>query len=302
MIKCLEREQIDQVKWDNCIQNAQNGRLYAMSYYLDLVCNKGGWLGLIKGDYEAVMPLPLNNKVPLLTRIALPIFAQQLGVFTSMTMEASLVSSFLSSIPTSYRSVYLQLNDANPTLDEEKSNIHLRCNFTLALDEPYEKLYSAFSKNIKRNIKAAAKHRLTICEIGNQDFSEFYLENTEKETIDKTQLNTFLPALVDSAIDKKHGKVWGIKNDEGDILSACFLTEFNGRLTYLLARSTEEGKTKSAMHFIINEIIKAYAGKHFLLDFEGSEITSVARFFQSFGATDNPYPVLSYARFPFKKT
>ena len=302
MIKCLNRDNVDQEKWDQCVRNAPNGRLYAMTYYLDLVCNKGGWLGLVQGDYEAVMPLPLNNKVPLFTRIALPIFAQQLGVFTAKRIDETLILNFISAIPPSYRSVYLQFNDDNPIKNSTHSDIQLRSNFTLNLGNSYEELYAAFSKNIKRNIKAATKQNLSIAKIGNQEFTTFYLQLSNKETVEKTQLHSFLPALVKNIIKRNHGKIWGVKNSDGTILAACLLTAFNGRLTYLLARSSAEGKNKSAMHFIINEIIKEKAGNNFLLDFEGSEIKSVARFFQSFGASDTPYPVLSYARFPFKKT
>ena len=302
MIKCLTRDRIDQAKWDQCVRNAHNGRLYAISYYLDLVCNKGGWQGLIYGDYEAVMPLPLNNKVPLFTRIANPIFTQQLGIFSPKTIDAQLLTRFISAIPESFRSVYLQFNDANSIPDSIHSNIEYRSNFTLALDKPYEELYSAFSKNIKRNINTAEKHKLSISEVDMLAFNAFYLKHSKKETVKKTQLDSFLPALVKNIIDRNHGKIWGVKDEDGAILAACLLTDFNGRLTYLLARSSAEGKSKSAMHFIIKEIIKAQANKSTLLDFEGSEIKSVARFFQSFGSIDTPYPVLSYARFPFKKT
>lgn len=302
MINCIKRAQIDSAKWDDCVRSSPNGRLYAMSYYLDLVCHKGGWLGLVDGDYHAVMPLPLNDRLPLLTRITLPIFAQQLGIFTSNTINEKLVSRFIAHIPTSYRSVYLQFNDAHPIQESTHSDIHLRSNFTLALNKPYEELYAKFSKNLKRNIKIAAKNELCICEIGNQEFAQFYLSRTEKKVIIKLQLNSFLPSLISTIIAKKHGKVWGVKNAEGHLLGACLLTNFNGRITYLLSRSTQEGKSKRTMHFIINEIIKEYADKSILLDFEGSEIESIANFFQFFGAIDTPYPVLSYARFPFKKT
>ena len=302
MIKCLHREQIDISKWDECVCSAPNGRLYAISYYLDLVCNKGGWSGLVLGDYEAVMPLPLNNKIPFFTRIALPIFAQQLGVFASKPINEKLISSFIAAIPKSYRSVYLQFKDANPIQDSSQTGIRHSSNFTLALNKPYQEIYAAYSKNLKRNLKTAAKNELAINEISNAEFSTFYLSLTEKEMVDKIQLDSFLGTLIDQIIAKEHGKIWGVKNNEGSVLAACLITHFNGRLTYLLARSSKEGKDKRAMHFIIDEIIKANIGKAGILDFEGSEIVNVARFYQLFGAKDTPYPILSYARFPFKKT
>ena len=173
---------------------------------------------------------------------------------------------------------------------------------TLSLNRPYQDLRSNFSKNIKRNIKTAEQFGLSISQVDSKDFASYYLKHSDKANIQKTKLDSFLQPLIETILSHAHGELWGVKNEQGQILAACLLCKFNGRLTYLLARSSEEGKKKSAMHFVLDSIIKQYAGKDFLLDFEGSDIATVARFFKSFGANNSPYPVLSYARFPFKKT
>jgi hypothetical protein len=55
MIKYLKHKEINKEKWDKCISSSHNKIIYALSWYLDVV--SPNWDGLIKGDYEAVMPI-----------------------------------------------------------------------------------------------------------------------------------------------------------------------------------------------------------------------------------------------------
>ena len=59
-IAYIPQQQIDKTKWDNCINAAANGLLYARSYYLDTTAIT--WDALVLNDYEAVMPLPIRKK------------------------------------------------------------------------------------------------------------------------------------------------------------------------------------------------------------------------------------------------
>ena len=47
--------QIDKSKWDDCMDRADNGLIYAYSFYLDQMAKH--WDALVFNDYEAVMPL-----------------------------------------------------------------------------------------------------------------------------------------------------------------------------------------------------------------------------------------------------
>ena len=43
------------------------------------------------------------------------------------------------------------------------------------------------------------------------------------------------------------------------------------------------------MFLLIDTVIRNYAGTRFTLDFEGSEIEGVRRFYEGFGAVGTPY-------------
>ena len=54
-IKYFQYHQIDRVKWDKCIQNSVNKKVYACSWYLDTVASN--WDALIYDDYKLVFPI-----------------------------------------------------------------------------------------------------------------------------------------------------------------------------------------------------------------------------------------------------
>jgi hypothetical protein len=63
--------------------------------------------------------------------------------------------------------------------------------------------------------------------------------------------------------------------------------------------TSEEGKKTEANHFLINAIIKEFAGTKMLLDFEGSDLPGVKAFYENFGVTNQPYYLLRYNALPF---
>ena len=77
-IQYLQQQQVDKIKWDQCIGNAANGLVYAYSFYLDAMAKH--WDALVLGDYEAVMPLTWNKKYGV-QYLYQPPFAAALGVF-----------------------------------------------------------------------------------------------------------------------------------------------------------------------------------------------------------------------------
>jgi len=93
MITYLTRDHLDVEKYDRCISNAINSRIYARSWYLDAV-TKDRWDVLVLDDYVAVMPLPKRRKF-FLNYIYLSPWSQQLGVFSTGTIDSRLVKQFI---------------------------------------------------------------------------------------------------------------------------------------------------------------------------------------------------------------
>ncbi len=90
-IRYLTYQQIDKTKWDACIDNAENGLVYAYSFYLDAMAKN--WDGLVLNEYEAVMPLTWNKKYSI-HYLYQPPFTACLGVF-GKTLTAETINEFL---------------------------------------------------------------------------------------------------------------------------------------------------------------------------------------------------------------
>lgn len=58
------------------------------------------------------------------------------------------------------------------------------------------------------------------------------------------------------------------------------------------------GKTLGASHTLIDAFIKDHSGQNLLLDFEGSDIHSLAHFYSSFGAREEKYSAIKLNRLP----
>ena len=64
------------------------------------------------------------------------------------------------------------------------------------------------------------------------------------------------------------------------------------------ALSSKEGKELRAMFFLIDQYIQMNAEKELTLDFEGSTLPGIARFFSGFGATPETYYRMKHNRLP----
>ena len=94
-ISYLTQANIDKSKWDRCIDTAENGLIYAYSFYLDAMSEN--WDALIVNDYEMVMPLTWKKKYTIYY-LYQPVFTASLGIFGN-NISAEMVKSFLEKIP-----------------------------------------------------------------------------------------------------------------------------------------------------------------------------------------------------------
>ena len=278
----LRHNEIDFQKWDVCILKACNSLIYAESWYLDIVSS--GWEALISDDYEYVMPLPVKRKfgIPFLIQ---PPLTQQLGVFSAKKIDENIVERFIQKIP--YWSYHLNLNEGNIANSGIK-----RPNFVLDLSKNYDELTSAYSKNTKRNIKKANSQYVEVeADLPVNDFVEFYY-STEKNYTNFSKI--LICRIIKKAFEKGKITLYGTYNLKKELTSILALLHSSQRLIYLLPVSNEEGKETSAMFKVIDEIIQNHAMDKSILDFEGSKIQGIARFYQGFGAELKPYTEIKH--------
>jgi hypothetical protein len=294
-IRYVPYHQIDQGRWDACIDAAPNGLVYAYSFYLNAMAKH--WDALIMGDYEAVMPLTYNKKYGV-QYLYQPPFTAALGLFGN-TVTAATVQQFLQAVPAKFRYWDIYLNHGN-WFEVEGFALYQRSNYVLPLHEPYEVLYAAYRDNIKRNIKKSMQQGCTV---------QKDIPVQQVITLAQAQAGQFSSLTgadfenLASIYQRLHGQgraiTYGIASPQGALLASCAFFFSHGRAYYILVGNHPNGKTFGASHALIDAFIKDHAGQALLLDFEGSDIRNLAFFYSSFGAAEEKYPGLKLNRLPW---
>ncbi len=277
MIKFLQHTEIDKVKWNQSLEATLTPRIYAYSWYLDIV--SPNWRALIEDDYKSIFPVPIQKKLEIFY-ISQPLFTQQLGLFSSE--NSTNVDTFLSAIP---KKIWMRSLQIHNRLD----NVKIKDNFELDISADIEKIRKKYSQNVKRNLKKAQKKNLEIKECSNDLLIQLFKQNKGKEVkeLDK-KAYAILSELLEKIQQKEKGKCFGVYKKE-QLISAAFFSNCLGRSIYLFSASNSSAKEIGANHFLIDNYIAKYKKDSLILDFEGSMIPTLARFYASFGAEKKYY-------------
>lgn len=298
-IRIIKRANIEEKKWNGCVHYANNSNPYGYTWHLDAISEE--WEGLVEGDYESVFPLVFNNKLKIAKQLYQPFFAQQLGIYSINMLSPKRIKSFLDAIPNEYKFIYINVNHRNKIAEDWGFEVTERPNLTLRLSNDYDTIYQNYSTNLKRNLKRAAKHKLTLTNsIKPEKLVEMY----------RTHQGPKIPELGDAAYHAAHrliynalhrgmGFVSAVTNEQNDIIAAGFFLTSKNRIVNLLPSTTPEGREKRAMHFLLNATILQNAQKPMIFDFEGSSVPGVAKFYEGFGATNTPYYTIKKNDLPF---
>ena len=283
-IKYLEHKHIDKKKWDNTILKSSNSLVYGMSWYLDSVAPN--WGALLTEDYEYVLPIPIKSKFGLKYSVQ-PELTQQLAIFSELPIHQDIKAKFIKKLPT--LSYELALSN---TLNKTKSIT--RPNYILNLDTNYNAIKKNYSKNTSRNLKKSSKHDLQITTDKDIDGFINSYENIERNY--KACSIDIMYKLISKGIAEQVFQLIYVLNDKQEKIAWACIAKFQKQITYLIPFSNDEGLKKSAMFYLIDHLIKENAGKAKVLDFEGSIIKGVARFYRGFGAKNHPYYVIKRFR------
>jgi len=289
----IKHHDIAAEKWEHCIENAGNSRVYANVWHLDRTAVV--WDALVWGDYEFVMPLPVRKKWGI-SYVYQPLFCQQLGIFPKPTKI--IAELFYDALWEKFRYCDAHINSQNPSIQTEKGIDFLpRQNYLLDLKYNYKSLARSFSANTKRNIAKSGVNNLHyIAGIRLEDYLAFkqanLMDKVSKKDIEK------LKSIIAFGQYKGFGKIHGVYSAGNDLCAAVYFCKWKNRVIYMNAASNEEGKKLGAMFFLVDNFIKTNAEKEIILDFEGSMIPGVARFYSGFGSIPETYFQLKFNRLP----
>jgi hypothetical protein len=282
MINYVKRKDINIDKYDDCIENSIQSRIYALSWYLDIVADH--WDVMVLDDYKAVMPIPWKSKYGL-KYIGQPYFCQQLGVFSKERLTKEIQEEIIKKIPKKFVKVSLNFNSDNFLT----SNMKPLKNYILTLNNTYDALFKAFSKGRKHAVKVGQKNQLllmktTISELIDMK-KEFYAHGNFPIIV--------LEKLNNYVLENNKGFIVGVFKDDNLLGGGLFLKSKN-RITYLFSSFNMDGRKLQAASFLISNIVKQYENSNLILDFEGGNLPNIGSFFKSFSAKDEGYSNLNY--------
>ncbi len=279
MIRYIPAKQIDRIKYDLCIEKSKECRVYAFSWYLDCTCDT--WDLLIKGDYEIVMPLPIRVKYGI-PYIYMPSWVQQLGLFSEYKIDENQINNFVTALSKKVRWIDYNFNSLNRLPDDW---VELRKNYLLPLLNSSDEIKNNYNNNRKRIAKKSFNNYI----IDRNGDATIFLSNYKK--LEKAyQVSDQSLGFLENLCKTRNGHVniWNVFKD-GIFVAGLIWLKAKDRITYLVPLADSQAKKLHIPTFIINELIYEFQSQNFVLDFEGSMVKGVEKYYQSFGAKPEFY-------------
>ena len=286
MIKRILYQNIDFSKYEICIENSVQKNFYAQKEILDHLCDS--WELLILGDYESVMPIPIRKKYGVKV-VIMPLFCQQLGVFSSQT-HPSKEQEFLKFLTGNYQVAYYAFNHQNIFADSLK----LRKNYFIEKIE-YSLLRKGYFKGRKSTVKVA--QYLQFKEISLATESNF-IQNNFKGLEKKGDLAKFFDYLNFLEVNNLLRIFASYK--ENTITNAAIIISQDDSFSLLGLINHEDFKKDNGASFLIDKILKDYIQEK-SFNFMGSSIRGIEVFFKSFGSQLQEYAVVENSKLDLVK-
>ncbi len=298
-IRYVTQEFINKSLWDQCIKKAVNGRVYAYSWYLDIMADN--WDALIIGDetYETVFPLTYRSKYGI-SYLYQPFFTQQLGVFSTKQITPELINDFLQAIPRKFRFAEINLNTLNKP-DQNRWTAVENTNYELDLIEAFDPIYKRFSTNIKRNVTRAEEKEIKVSDTVNPEAIVKLFRENRGASLLKLKDHDYrrLLQLVYHGMHKQMAFCYGAYTVTNTLCAGMIIIISHHKATFLFSATNADARESGAMSMLISQFIYSAAGNHLTLDFEGSNDPQLGRFYRSFGAEKTVYPSITINRLPF---
>lgn len=297
-IQHLKYQEIDKLHWDAALERSFNKLIYASSEFLDKVCD-GNWEALVSEDWKWIMPLTLKKKWGI-SYLPTPLFVQQLGIFGPEAPSMEIIKAFIDALPKKIRLIEYQFNHHNLKLLDVRIAAIIRRNLILQIPKDFKNNKSSlYNSNTLRNVRKAQAEGLSIVPC-----SPMLVANLFKNNRGKTLKNVNIRWIrIFENVTKKQCKSLvihanSVVNEKEETLAGIVVFEAFERHILIITANTEEGKSRSAMHLLIDAYLSTIPEGH-TFDFEGSDNQGLALFYKGFGASEANYLHLKINNLPW---
>jgi hypothetical protein len=290
--RLLGRNEINVRKWDGAIELSLRPSLYGYADTLDHLTEH--WSGLILGDYEAVMPVPWRKKFGIRYAFT-PAFVQRLDVYGS-GVTAETCHLFIQSLKSAFRYADIDIafssGDINPVR---------RVNYTRDLSPGISVIRERYTSDARRSLKKAVSRNCVYSfDITVSDVLDLYMTAYGKKASYTGADYTRLARFADTCLRDGRILLRAVRHaTTGELFFAALFFVSSNRLYYLLGAPSTAGRTARAGYYLIDAVMQEFAGTARVLDFEGSDLPSVAAFYRNFGPEEEVYFHLHHNSLPW---
>lgn len=279
--RVLSSSEIDIAKWNEKVHE-QDSEIYNEYHYLS-ACTINDWYGIVWGDYEKILPFYQKKKWGLIPYICMPPFCQK---FDTSSIGIEMFQEVLKYFKANYWIVDYQINN-----QYNLEGFHERKNYIIEKSEN-ENLSDRYSSQL---IRILSKSKLVV---GSSELGEGELDFLKENDAFRINIATRHMKHFLNFISNKKISLWqkAIKID-GQI-EGFLMAPYSRNQAYLLFPfSSIKGKKAQAMSVLMDHILKDSQFKR--INFEGSSIDSIARFYEQFGAKKEVYWSLNWEKYRF---
>ena len=274
--------------YDKCISASPNGLVYALSWYMNIVCPE--WEILATDDYSTVMPLPISRSLGRKV-IRQPEYAWQLGVFSTQIPSPEIIRHFVQSIPSAYRLRKLCLNKFNIL---PSSGARFLNSAELDLIQPYARINSKYGKSMNDRLILAKKESLSY--IKNVSVHDMLMFGYRLDKFNRGRLKageiSILRLLASNAIRFRSGQIGAAYDVHNNLCATVLFALFKGRASILYAAASSEGLAQGGIEFIIDRFIKINTEQNLVLCVDNSSDKKLMEILKGCGSGISNYPCL----------
>lgn len=311
----LRFSDLNLVAWDACVAASpdRGGLPYAFSWWLAITA--GRWDAVVEpdghGGYRSGLPLPVRRR-PWGREVVQPLFTQQLGLLLTPASQHRLLTDYLAvAVPAGrYARFYTQLGAAQPwpalpCSPQPAFDLTLleRRTYHLSLAPAYPTLLAGYHHSFRRRLRREPVGPGVVGEGSSIDeLIALFRQNKGQEIASlKPRHYHLLRRLILELQRRDAALILELRQpDTGQLLASAVFVRQPGVLIYLLSATSAAGRQAAGPLRQFDHLIRQHAGTAGLvLDFEGSMLPGVARFFANFGAAPVPYAALTSTRQPW---
>lgn len=295
MIRLVKRENLDVEKYNTCIANSLQSRIYAYSWYLDIVAEN--WDVLILNDFEAVMPLPWKSKLGF-KYVYTPFWLLELGVFSENKLDD--ITSFTNALKEHFKYVNLRLNTSNYK-ESSINNFSNKQMQKLLLNDDFSTIQNNYRKDRRKDLQKAQKYSLKENWVTNYEpLIRLFKSNVGKRTpyIKDSDYKT-LEKLIQYCLNHNKGEIQNVYDIDNNLVASAFFIKNIETATILVSSTDFKNRNNGANTFLIDRAIYKYCSDFKYFHFGGSSIKSIAKYFKSFGAETYCYNQLEINNLPW---